>query len=61
MTPEEQKHIEILGQIQELNNAKKKISYEINELLNQLAGVSAKIGELGFSLRQFEPPNNMKP
>jgi len=58
MTLEEQKALDVLGRIVELNKEKARIAFEINELLNSLAGVSAKIGELGASLKPQLPTEN---
>lgn len=46
-----QKHREVLKKIVVLNKRKAKISYVINEKLNELAAVSAELGELSAELK----------
>lgn len=48
---EMQKHREVLKKIVVLNKRKAKISYAINEKLNELAAVSAELGELSAELK----------
>lgn len=42
----------------ELNEQKKRISYELNQKVAEMAGVSAKIGELSAELKAHPPCEN---
>lgn len=53
-----EKHLVIIRKIMELNEQKKRISYELNQKVAEMAGVSAKIGELSAELKAHPPCEN---
>lgn len=58
MNHEYERHVAVLRELVELNEEKTRISKQIAALLDRLAEVSAKCGELSVQLQEHEQSKN---